>query len=132
MPIDRCSGTLAASVRGKAILVRNATYLFYELAWALPVVAVQWAVAWRELWRWRRLLCAAVLVATLYLGACDAFALGHGIWRVDPSRVLGIYAGPLPLEEFVFYFVTNLMAAQGFVMIAGFLRERTKKNHLRK
>ena len=102
------------------------TYLIYELAWALPVIAVQWAAAWRELWRWRRLLAASVVAATLYLGACDAFALGHGIWRVDPARVLGIYAGSLPLEEFVFYFVTNIMAAQGFVMIVGFLRERRK------
>ena len=101
------------------------TYLIYELAWALPVIAVQWAAAGRELWRWRRLLVVSVALATAYLGACDGFALGHGIWRVDPARVVGIYAGPLPLEELVFYFVTSLMAAQGFVMIAGFLRERT-------
>ena len=112
--------------------MRHATYLMYELAWALPVIAVQWAAAWRELWRWRRLLVVAVLLSTAYLGACDAFALGHGIWRVDPARVLGVYAGALPLEELVFYFVTNIMAAQGFVMIAGFLRERHKAPRSRK
>lgn len=106
--------------------MRHAAYLMYELAWALPVIAVQWAAAWRELWRWRRLLVVAVLLSTVYLGACDAFALGHGIWRVDPARVLGVYAGALPLEELVFYFVTNIMAAQGFVMIVGFLRERKR------
>ena len=99
-------------------------YLSYELWWALPVVAVQWIAAGRELWRWRRLLFVTVFLATAYLGACDAFALGHGIWRVDPARVVGLYAGPLPLEELVFYFVTNIMAAQGFVMITGYLRER--------
>jgi len=107
--------------------MKHWTYLAYELSWALPVIAVQWAVAGRELWRRRRLLTAAVIIATLYLGACDAFALGHGIWRVDSSRVVGVYAGALPLEEFVFYFVTNIMAAQGFVLIAGFLRERGKR-----
>ena len=107
--------------------MRHGTYLVYELAWALPVIAVQWVVARRELWHRRRLLAASVLLSTLYLGACDAFALGHGIWRVDPARVMGIYWGPLPLEEFVFYFVTNVMAAQGFVMIAGYLREREKR-----
>ena len=112
--------------------MRHAAYLMYELAWALPVIAVQWAAAWRELWRWRRLLVVAVLLSTAYLGACDAFALGHGIWRVDPARVLGVYAGALPLEELVFYFVTNIMAAQGFVMIAGFLRERHKAPRSRK
>ena len=99
-------------------------YLSYELWWALPVILVQWVAAGRELWRWRRLLLVTVFLATAYLGACDAFALGHGIWRVDPARVVGLYAGPLPLEELVFYFVTNIMAAQGFVMITGYLRER--------
>jgi lycopene cyclase domain-containing protein len=107
--------------------MKHWTYLAYELAWALPVIAVQWVAAGRELWRRRRLLTAAVIIATLYLGACDAFALGHGIWRVDSSRVVGVYAGALPLEEFVFYFVTNIMAAQGFVLIAGFLRERGRR-----
>lgn len=104
------------------------TYLVYELAWALPVIALQWAAAWRELWRCRRVLVLAVFISTLYLVSCDAFALGHGIWRVDPHRVLGLHFGPLPLEEFIFYFVTNIMAAQGFVLIAGFLRERETRN----
>ena len=99
-------------------------YLMYELLWALPVIAIQWLVAHRELWKRRRLLIIVSTLATLYLGACDALALGHGIWSVDPKRVLGIYAGPLPLEEFIFYGVTNVMAVQGFVMIAGYLRER--------
>jgi hypothetical protein len=29
--------------------MRQETYLLYELVWALPVIAVQWAAAWREL-----------------------------------------------------------------------------------
>ena len=102
----------------------RATYLLYELGWALPVILIQWLVAGRELWRRRRVLGLAVAVATLYLAACDAFALGHGIWRVDPRRVLGLRFGPLPLEEAVFYLVTNIMAAQGFVMLTGYLREK--------
>ncbi len=107
--------------------MKSTDYLFYMLVWALPVIGIQWAVAGRELWRWRRLLSVSIGLSTLYLGACDGFALGHGIWSVDPRRVVGIYAGPLPLEEFLFYFLTNIMAAQGFVMIAGFLRERRKQ-----
>jgi lycopene cyclase domain-containing protein len=103
-------------------------YLRYELWWAIPVIVIQWLAAGRELWRWRRLLAATVTLTTLYLASCDAFALGHGIWRVDPQRVVGVHAGPLPLEEFVFYLITNIMAAQGFVMFAGYLRERLKKS----
>ncbi len=105
----------------------HGAYLRYELWWAVPVIVVQWLAAGRELWRWRRLLVVVIVGATLYLGACDGFALGHGIWRVDRARTVGVYWGPLPLEELVFYFVTNLMAVQGFVLIAGFLRERKGK-----
>lgn len=106
----------------------HGAYLLYELGWALPVILLQWIIAWRELYRWWRLLVVTVTVATLYLAACDAFALGHGIWRVDPKRVVGVYAGPLPLEEFVFYFVTSIMAVQGFILIAGYLRERQNRD----
>ncbi len=102
-------------------------YLRYELLWAVPVIILQWLAAGRELWRWRRLLAVVVTLCTLYLAACDGFALGHGIWQVDPSRVAGVHWGPLPLEEGVFYGVTSLMAAQGFVLIAGFLRERARR-----
>jgi len=102
----------------------HGAYLRYELLWALPVIALQWLAARRELWRWRRLLAATIALATVYLAACDGFALGHGIWRVDPTRTAGVQIGPLPLEEFIFYFVTNTMAAQGFVMLTGYLRER--------
>ena len=102
-------------------------YLRYELWWAVPVILLQWAAAGRALWRRRRLLAAAIFVATVYLGACDRFALGHGIWRIDPGRVVGVYIGPLPIEELIFYFVTNIMAAQAFVLIAGWLRERRAK-----
>ncbi len=107
----------------------HTAYLSYELFWALPVILLQWAAAWRELWRCRRVLTLAVSLSTLYLAACDGFALGHGIWRVDPRRTLGLHLGPLPLEEFLFYLLTNLMAAQGFVLIAGYLRERKARSN---
>jgi len=101
-------------------------YLPYELYWALPVIALQWMAAPKELWRWRRGIAATVLLATLYLAASDAFALGHGIWSVDASRVVGINFGPLPLEEALFYLLTNIMAVQGFVMLSGFFREKER------
>ncbi len=99
-------------------------YLPFELYWAIPVVLVQWLAAPKELWRWRRGIVAAVLLATAYLTAADAFALGHGIWKIAPERLVGIRIGPVPLEEALFYLLTNIMAVQGFVMIAGYFRER--------
>jgi lycopene cyclase domain-containing protein len=103
------------------------SYLHYELWWAAPVILLQWAVAGKELWRWRRLLMVGVTLATVYLAACDGFALGHGIWRVSAARIVGVYAGPLPIEEIVFYFLTSVMASQGFVMLSGYWRDKATR-----
>ncbi len=53
------------------------------------------------------------------------WATAFGGWTGRGSS--GSMPGKLPLEELVFYFVTNIMAAQGFVMIAGFLRDRAAR-----
>ena len=45
---------------GRERSVKPWAYLSYELWWALPVIAVQWLAAGRELWRWRRLLVVSV------------------------------------------------------------------------
>ena len=52
-------------------------------------------------------------------------AMASGAWIRAAS--LACTSAPLPLEEAVFYLVTNVMAAQGFVMLTGYLRERSRK-----
>ncbi|MHB8619845.1 MAG: lycopene cyclase domain-containing protein [Chloroflexota bacterium] len=94
----------------------QATYLVFELAWALPVLALQWLAGGAELWRLRRPLLGAVLLATAYLSLADTYAITHGIWRLNPRRVTGLALGPLPLEEALFFLVTNMMVVQGVAL----------------
>ncbi|GIW05944.1 MAG: hypothetical protein KatS3mg060_0749 [Dehalococcoidia bacterium] len=95
------------------------TYLAFIAVWATPIIVFQWLFAARDLWAKRRPLALAVAVSTLYLSAADAVAITRGIWRISPARSLGLRLGPLPIEEALFFLVTNLMVAQTIVMVDG-------------
>lgn len=55
-------------------------------------------------------IATALLAPTLYLWSADAFALRRGTWHISEDKSLGIFPLPdLPVEEMVFFFVTNLL-----------------------
>ena len=93
------------------------TYLIFELVWAAPVIAIQWIAGPRCLWASRRLLLLAIGAATLYLSLADAFALNCGIWSISPGRVVALGIGPLPIEEVIFFGLTNCMVVQSIVLL---------------
>lgn len=103
-----------------AILVARwqpGTYLALELGWALPPIILQLAFGADILWRHRRLVLLALLPPTLFLAAADAVAIGAGTWTIDPAQSLGIYlGGVLPLEEFVFFLLTNTLIVFGVTL----------------
>lgn len=99
-------------------MLERATYLILFFAWALPVLAVQWHAGRRVLpARWRA-LAAATALATLYLAATDRFALGVGIWQLNPRYTTGLGIFGLPLEELLFFAVTNLIVVQSILLFA--------------
>ncbi|MCS6801820.1 MAG: lycopene cyclase domain-containing protein [Chloroflexota bacterium] len=100
------------------------TYLAFITVWAMPVILFQWWFAGRDLWAKRGPLALAVAAATLYLSAADAIAIARGIWRINPARTVGLRLGPLPLEEALFFLVTNVMVAQTMVMVDGPIANR--------
>jgi lycopene cyclase domain-containing protein len=107
----------AAALVGVVLLQRpEATYLGLILAWAAPVLALQWAYAGGEIWARRRAWALGVAAPTLYLWVADAIAIRSGIWRISEVHTLGPSLGPLPLEEAVFFLVTNLLVVQGLLL----------------
>ena len=114
-------GTMAAA--GFLLLRSDAgTYLGLILAWAMPVLAGQWAYAADALWRRRRALFVALAVPTLYLWVADAIAIRLGIWRISETYTTGLGLAGLPIEEATFFLVTNVLVVQGLVL---FLYPRT-------
>lgn len=93
------------------------TYLALELTWALPPIILQLAFGADILWRNRRLLFLAILPLTLYLSAADALAIESGTWTINPDQSLHLLIGGLlPLEEFLFFLLTNTLVVFGLVL----------------
>lgn len=105
---------LANLIAGKP----SATYLALELIWALPVIILQLLFGADILWRHRRVLFTTVFALTIYLSFADAFAIQSGVWTINPGQSLGVLFGRiLPVEEFVFFLLTNIMVVCGFLLV---------------
>ena len=93
-------------------------YMSLILSWALPPVILQTAFGGDILWRHRKLIASAVIPASFYLGAADSRAIRAGTWHISSRKTLGIDVIPhLPLEEFVFFCLTNLLLVFGVTLI---------------
>lgn len=93
------------------------TYLIFELAWACPVLILQWAVGWRTLRSRRRPLFWTVLIATVYLSSTDGIAIANGIWTLHRNRIVGMYVANVPIEEIIFFLLTNLLVVQSVLLV---------------
>jgi lycopene cyclase domain-containing protein len=94
------------------------TYLALILIWALPPVMLQIGFGADILWRQRRLVLLTLLPVTLYLSLADTLAIGAGTWTIDPAQSLPIYLGGLlPVEEFIFFLMTNVLLVLGTVLV---------------
>ncbi len=95
------------------------TYLALLLAWALPPVMLQTAFGADILWRHRRLILMTIIPMTLYLAAADKLAISSGTWTINPQQSLNIFLlGRLPIEEFLFFLMTNVLIAVGVTLVA--------------
>jgi lycopene cyclase domain-containing protein len=108
----------AFAALGVALLAggERGTYLGLILVWAAPVLCFQWLYAGCEIWARRRTWAVGVAVPTGYLWVADATAIDLGVWQISASHTLGLSVGPLPLEEAVFFLVTNLLVVQGLLL----------------
>ena len=111
------AGYLLLAVLGAILLgSESGTYLGLILAWACPVLAAQWAYAGPAIHARGRTFALGVGAPTLYLWGADATAIQLGIWEISERYTLGPALGPLPLEEAVFFLVTNLLVVQGLLL----------------
>ncbi len=108
---------LAITAAGVAFLGTASTfYLGAILAWAGPVLALQWSVGWRYLLARPRTVAVGVGVPTLYFATVDRIALADGIWTISAEYTTGVAGAGLPVEEGAFFLVTNLFVVQGLVL----------------
>lgn len=107
--------------RGKSGLERS-TYLLLILIWAGPLIILQWLIGLDMLLKRWKVLVPGILIPTLYLTLVDAFAIGSNTWTINPTQSLGtrIPLINVPVEEAVFFLVTNTLIVQGLIFIMNF------------
>jgi len=96
---------------------KSRTYLSLTLVWALLPILMQVAFGGDILWQQRRLVALGIIPATLYLGISDSLAIGSGTWTINPEKTVNVHiGGRLPLEEGLFFLLTNTLVALGMTL----------------
>jgi lycopene cyclase domain-containing protein len=94
------------------------TYLGITLFWALPAILPQLIFGADILWHHRKLVALAILVLGTYLSLVDIVALRNTTWSISPMQTTGVLLfGILPLEEVVFFFITNILITFGMTLM---------------
>lgn len=95
----------------------SGTYLGLILMWSLPPIILQLLFGADILWENRRLVGTTIVLVTLYLSITDSLAIRSGTWTIAPGQSLQVFfGGVLPLEEFIFFLVTNTLIVFGITL----------------
>ena len=101
--------------------INSLLYLNLILLWAIPPIAIQLLYGADILWESRRSLVLIIISSTIYLAAIDAIAISSGIWTISINTSTGILLGGiLPIEELIFFLVTNILITFGLALIVDF------------
>ena len=94
------------------------TYLSLTLFWALPAIFPQLLFGADSLWHYRKLVFWAIVIPAAYLSLTDVIALKDTTWSISQSQSTGVlFFGILPLEEVVFFFITNTLITFGLTLL---------------
>jgi lycopene cyclase domain-containing protein len=94
------------------------TYLTLVSSWALLPISLQLAFGADILWHYRRLVFWGIVPTTLYLSLSDSLAIDGGTWTIDPAQSVQLYlGGVLPVEELIFFLVTNTLLVFGLTLL---------------
>ena len=102
------------------------TYLSITLFWAFPPIIIQLIFGADILWHYRKLVFWGIFVPGTYLSLMDIVALKETTWSISAGQTTGIlFLGILPLEEVVFFFITNVLIVFGMtLLLANLSQER--------
>ena len=105
------------------------TYLSIILFWALPPIVIQVRFGADILWHYRKLIFWAIVIPATCLSLIDILALKTTTWSISESQTTRIlFFGILPLEEVVFFFITNVLIIFGMtLLLANVSQERFAK-----
>ncbi len=99
-----------------ALTTEAGRYYGLITVWAFPVIALQTAFGADLIWQRKRLVLLSIMLPTVYLWIADRIAIGLGIWWISPEQTFGIKIFGLPIEEALFFLVTNILVVCGLAL----------------
>lgn len=112
---------------------RSRTYLSLVLSWALLPIIFQVAFGGDILWQHRWLVALGIIPSTLYLGISDSLAIDSGTWTINPEKTVNFdIGGKLPLEEGLFFLLTNTLVTMGITLVLSKESQRRVPTSLRR
>jgi lycopene cyclase domain-containing protein len=91
-------------------------YLVHLLLWGGAVCALQWAIGFKILLPHLKLILIVTVILGSYLILTDMVAVALGVWFFDPSQILGISPLGVPLEEWLFFYLTTALVVQSLLL----------------
>lgn len=99
------------------ILGPNSTlYMGAILAWAGPVISLQWIFGGEKLLEQKKTLIKSILIPASYLWIIDKIAITKGLWILPLETRTSLEIFGLPIEEMIFFLMTNIMVIQGVIL----------------
>jgi len=93
-------------------------YLGIIFFWALPPIFPQLLFGADLLWHYRKLVFWSIVPLGTYLSLMDIVALTDTTWSISKTQTTGVlFFGILPLEEVVFFFITNVLIGFGMTLM---------------
>jgi len=93
-----------------------ALYLGLILAWAPPVLAALSWIGAHKIWDERKRVALSIAIPSLYLWLADWYAIRDGIWHITDATRTGLELFGLPVEEALFFVVTNMLCIFGLAL----------------
>lgn len=95
-------------------------YLFHLCVYSLPMLAGMLVLLVR---RFRSetpsvlgAIAVPIVIVAAWLTAADNLAIAQGIWFFGANKHLGIYLGRVPIEEGLFFLITNSLIGVALAM----------------
>ncbi|MEM1093675.1 MAG: lycopene cyclase domain-containing protein [Bacteroidota bacterium] len=100
----------------QVILRGHHLYMGLILAWAGPILLLLWLYAGPLYIAKGRIFITSFALPTVYLWIVDRIAIGLNIWTISDELAYDFDPLGLPIEEALFFLVTNLLVVQGCML----------------
>ena len=99
------------------------TYIGLILIWACPPLVLQWGLGSHTLLKSFKTWAPLWIGLSIYFCIADYYAIFKGVWSITLATRTGWAIGHLPVEEILFFTLTNLFVLQGMCLWRAWRRD---------